>query len=1331
MRRKLAEVVTELLPHQQRVVSRMLDPNQPGLVVAHGLGSGKTLTSIATQDALGMPASVVLPAALQENYAKERAKHLTGDTQPADMTTLQAIARRGEPPSGRLLIVDEAHRIRDASSKGSQALRRSAAEKRMLLTATPFYNAASDVAPLINVAAGKNVLPNDPNEFYGRYVTDQVVMPSWWGRNIRHETPGIVEKVNPKTAPALRATFAKYMDYHPSSQEGFPSVERKDVKVEMSPEQLKIYDAMLGEAPPWVAAKIRAGLPPSKREAQELNAFMGAVRQVSNTTGAYAPDADVHQPKIEQAFQNLQQYLGENERAKAVVYSNYLESGLHPYAQKLQEAGIPHGMFTGEMKQHERDQMVRDYNEGKLKALLLSSAGGEGLDLKGTRLMQVLDPHWNEEKLRQVEGRGVRYGSHADLPEEERKVLIERYLATRPRSGVMEKLHLKKPGGSVDEYLTNLSGEKERLHEQFRQLMPGYEKTSSVEKRALIERLVRLGATDIPSTPRLFMRHRSPEELATLQHAVEHAYDARVTNPLMGVIQKATGKLPAGKLRTVVDKGARLVAEDPVGTLAANLVPVPGAHPAYVAGKKLLEKGIDTAFPVPTLTPKLAELAELAEDGKHELQGRLKFQGIPVAVENRKTASGQRCLSNVLRIVEKDPSLTVMAGPPDRGQDTRHFWAVDQEGKVHDPTFNDYSRYNEGKPLDMKSNAKFLDGLRKKLSLSGQPKLAAQAGYDDLPGVARPHPDAYNQPALRLQEGVLPGVSFKTAAVAVRAPIQLEGDLPAKMGQVDVVPTDGVVVNEVNSGIPKDLLKHALDSRRGFGALPGLGHVLVPSVGTLSKRAHLEPSDSEPLLHGRYGASQLGRDFGRAKTGAVESPHLFGADGKPSHVSEVASTFGRVKLSELAEDGVHQLQGHRKFQGLSIAVENRAGSTRSGTTPDGHHWKTKMRADYGYIEVPAKGKDGEGIDVYVGPDKKAPDAFVVHQHKPDGTGHDEDKVMLGFRSLEEAKAMYLKHYDDPKFLGPISTVPVEELKKKLQTDDRIEKISAAYLLKQSMEFFDSPDKAREALQPGDVLVTTKPGENTLKGRVVAKILEMAQRAPTYHAAIYAGDGKVIQAKGPGGTHAVVETPLEEFHDHYKYKALRVNASPEEKQDAVRFAESAVGKKYDTLGLAKTLIPGGSTKKWRVSQRNQDAFFCSSLVAAAYPSKAFMGRTVNNTRPVDLLKSKSTSLVGKTASAEDVSVGYASATVQPRGEDGVTVEKLWVDPEHRGKGEARKLMESIKDQFADKDIWLKPRPFGDMEAPLEVLKEFYKTMGFEVMDKQDNMRLPRRKEQSRG
>lgn len=151
-----------------------------------------------------------------------------------------------------------------------------------------------------------------------------------------------------------------------------------------------------------------------------------------------------------------------------------------------------------------------------------------------------------------------------------------------------------------------------------------------------------------------------------------------------------------------------------------------------------------------------------------------------------------------------------------------------------------------------------------------------------------------------------------------------------------------------------------------------------------------------------------------------------------------------VKLnSELAEDGVHKLQGHINFQGLPIDVENRKGSVRKGVGKDGKPWRTVMKAPYGYIKG-SKGKDGEGVDVYVGPDKKAPTAFVVHQHKENGKGYDEDKVILGVTSKDEAEKLYLQHYDDPKFLGPISEVDVADLRKRVESKERLEKISAAY-----------------------------------------------------------------------------------------------------------------------------------------------------------------------------------------------------------------------------------------------------------------------------------------------
>jgi hypothetical protein len=133
-------------------------------------------------------------------------------------------------------------------------------------------------------------------------------------------------------------------------------------------------------------------------------------------------------------------------------------------------------------------------------------------------------------------------------------------------------------------------------------------------------------------------------------------------------------------------------------------------------------------------------------------------------------------------------------------------------------------------------------------------------------------------------------------------------------------------------------------------------------------------------------------------------------------------------------------------QGLNVAIENRKGSVRTGTDSDGHEWRTKMKHPYGYI-VGTRGADDEPVDTYVGPDKDgAPDAYVVHQHKDDGTGYDEDKVMLGFKSKKEAKEGYLAHYDDPKFLGPISRVSMDRLKELVESKKRLVKISAVPIL---------------------------------------------------------------------------------------------------------------------------------------------------------------------------------------------------------------------------------------------------------------------------------------------
>jgi hypothetical protein len=123
-----------------------------------------------------------------------------------------------------------------------------------------------------------------------------------------------------------------------------------------------------------------------------------------------------------------------------------------------------------------------------------------------------------------------------------------------------------------------------------------------------------------------------------------------------------------------------------------------------------------------------------------------------------------------------------------------------------------------------------------------------------------------------------------------------------------------------------------------------------------------------------------------------------------------------------------------RFNGVEIVVENPAGTKRCGKSEDGTPWETTMMYSYGYIKG-TEGADGEEVDVYLGPNEKAPYAFIVHQNDPDKDQYDEDKVMLGFESARDAKEAYLLHYDDKKFFGEMSAVPWNSFKRGLGLTD--------------------------------------------------------------------------------------------------------------------------------------------------------------------------------------------------------------------------------------------------------------------------------------------------------
>lgn len=114
---------------------------------------------------------------------------------------------------------------------------------------------------------------------------------------------------------------------------------------------------------------------------------------------------------------------------KTVIYSHFTTT-IEFIRIYLRHKGIKFGTVTGDDSAEERAQSVRQFNDPKsgYDVMIISSAGAEGLDLKGVRYVHILEPQYNLNRIEQVETRGVRFMSHSHLPENERHVEIYLYV---------------------------------------------------------------------------------------------------------------------------------------------------------------------------------------------------------------------------------------------------------------------------------------------------------------------------------------------------------------------------------------------------------------------------------------------------------------------------------------------------------------------------------------------------------------------------------------------------------------------------------------------------------------------------------------------------------------------------------------------------------------------------------------------------------------------------------------------------------------------------------------------------------------------------------------
>jgi predicted NAD-dependent protein-ADP-ribosyltransferase YbiA (DUF1768 family) len=130
---------------------------------------------------------------------------------------------------------------------------------------------------------------------------------------------------------------------------------------------------------------------------------------------------------------------------------------------------------------------LREYSTNNLygdviKLFMITAAGSEGINLKNTRYVHIMEPYWNYVRLEQVMGRARRIHSHDSLPEKERTVHNFLYLSVLSEAHIkngeykdlttndLSKLVENKPI-TTDEFLYEISQMKQKINNQLLTVM--------------------------------------------------------------------------------------------------------------------------------------------------------------------------------------------------------------------------------------------------------------------------------------------------------------------------------------------------------------------------------------------------------------------------------------------------------------------------------------------------------------------------------------------------------------------------------------------------------------------------------------------------------------------------------------------------------------------------------------------------------------------------------------------------------------------------------------------------------------------------------------------
>lgn len=416
----IARSESSLRDYQKRVV-RYFGPHHR-LLVYHKMGTGKTLTAVTVSQCFldanpTRKVIVVTPASLTDNFKKTMMQyHYIKYPNQYEFYSIQkatSLLKQNKLDCKKnLVIIDEVHNYKAQIkfTKGTLTSGKNIfeglkcflkASKLLLLTGTPIYNRPEDLnlyKVLLNYNGSemKDATQKQIFDHYSKMDIDSLKC------KISFHDYGKNDSDFPK-----RINVMKHIAMKPAYEEQYKKIlnEIEELKMGQGGEK-----KLLGK----VFTKL------TKSNANQFENLTRRLTQNIDNNLELNAKLDTILKYIQKLF-IANQKLSKKQKHKVVIYSQFKEHGIYLI---MKQTKVPFGVISGNTKVSDRQKIVNNYNSGELNVLFITKAGGEGLDLKGTDAIILMEPTWNQNNSEQIIARAIRYKSHEHRSANRKRVRV-------------------------------------------------------------------------------------------------------------------------------------------------------------------------------------------------------------------------------------------------------------------------------------------------------------------------------------------------------------------------------------------------------------------------------------------------------------------------------------------------------------------------------------------------------------------------------------------------------------------------------------------------------------------------------------------------------------------------------------------------------------------------------------------------------------------------------------------------------------------------------------------------------------------------------------------